>query len=562
MNRKNLTAAVLAGLAGVAGIAGTAQAVNMNPDGLGQVLVYPYYTANEGNFTLLSVVNTTDNAKAVKVRFLEGFNSREVLDFNLYLSEWDVWVASIEKAEVSNPVEGGFETDTALVIPDSSCTVPYLYETVGGVQPFLKLAYFGDFNDGGPEDEGRAAEGHIEMIEMGTLTGAAADAVRHGDDDMPADCGLLTEWWTSYVGAGGSNGDWYEEAVSNADCVPWPADTDDPDQPVQYKGCQAESYTTTNSGGMFGSASVINVENGTMYSYDAKAIDGFDSTDDGIHYIPGTIYPSLNSGNENTAWVFFGFPQNTAVELDYTAQIRENDQSVDAVSAVFMHATIMNEYFIQEDLGAGTEWVVTFPTKNYYVDPARLEEEFTFWDPAMPRAPFNELYWAGTVDARECEVVGLRTWDREENTTEDPELPGGERPPVVSPSLPGPCDPDKQICDEPVSFQLCNEVNVLRFGANSVFETPSFDVMGKDDDDNDIVIGQDSLLVQIVNPFTEGWARLTFSGEDRRGLVGLPVTGFAAHEYENNFLTGGVKANYGGLFGHKGSVRYVGSSTP
>ena len=83
MNRKNLTAAVLAGLAGVAGIAGTAQAVNLNPDGLGQVLIYPYYTANDGNQTILSVVNTTDQAKAVKVRFLEGFNSREVLDFNL-----------------------------------------------------------------------------------------------------------------------------------------------------------------------------------------------------------------------------------------------------------------------------------------------------------------------------------------------------------------------------------------------------------------------------------------------------------------------------------------------
>ena len=75
MDRKNLTAAVLAGLAGAAGIASTAQAVNMNPDGLGQVLIYPYYTVNGGNVTLLSVVNTTGQGKAVKVRFLEGINS-------------------------------------------------------------------------------------------------------------------------------------------------------------------------------------------------------------------------------------------------------------------------------------------------------------------------------------------------------------------------------------------------------------------------------------------------------------------------------------------------------
>ena len=95
MNRKNLTAAVLAGLAGAAGIAGTAQAVNMNPDGLGSVLIYPYYTSNGGNQTIMSVVNTTENAKAVKVRFLEGYNSREVLDFNMYMSAYDVWVAGI-----------------------------------------------------------------------------------------------------------------------------------------------------------------------------------------------------------------------------------------------------------------------------------------------------------------------------------------------------------------------------------------------------------------------------------------------------------------------------------
>ena len=97
MNRKNLTAAVLAGLAGAAGIVGSAQAVNINPDGLGQVLIYPYYTTNGGNNTLLSVVNTSEDAKAVKVRFMEGQNSQEVLDFNLYMSAFDVWAAAIKE---------------------------------------------------------------------------------------------------------------------------------------------------------------------------------------------------------------------------------------------------------------------------------------------------------------------------------------------------------------------------------------------------------------------------------------------------------------------------------
>ncbi len=98
MNRKNLTAAVLAGLAGAAGIVGSAQAVNINPDGLGQVLIYPYYTTNGGNTTVLSVVNTSEDAKAIKVRFMEGQNSQEVLDFNLYMSAYEVWAAAISAA--------------------------------------------------------------------------------------------------------------------------------------------------------------------------------------------------------------------------------------------------------------------------------------------------------------------------------------------------------------------------------------------------------------------------------------------------------------------------------
>ena len=70
MKRNSLTTAVVAGIAGVAGFAGLANAVDLNPDGLGQVLIYPYYTVNKSQDSLFSVVNTADVGKAVKVRFL------------------------------------------------------------------------------------------------------------------------------------------------------------------------------------------------------------------------------------------------------------------------------------------------------------------------------------------------------------------------------------------------------------------------------------------------------------------------------------------------------------
>src|ERR1035437_11198582 len=87
-----INAAVAAALGTVAG---AAQAVNLGNDGQGIVLIYPYYTVQkkvEGALgttafdTYITVVNSdSTNGKAVKVRFLEGKNSVEVLDFNLYL---------------------------------------------------------------------------------------------------------------------------------------------------------------------------------------------------------------------------------------------------------------------------------------------------------------------------------------------------------------------------------------------------------------------------------------------------------------------------------------------
>ena len=44
--KKKSLCAALAGI-GALGVAGAAQAVNLNPDGLGQVLIYPYYTTRD-----------------------------------------------------------------------------------------------------------------------------------------------------------------------------------------------------------------------------------------------------------------------------------------------------------------------------------------------------------------------------------------------------------------------------------------------------------------------------------------------------------------------------------
>jgi hypothetical protein len=62
---------------------------------LGDVLIFPYYTVRDGFQTTLTFVNTSDNFLAVKFRFMEGYNSRDVLDFNVVMSPYDVYTGVV-----------------------------------------------------------------------------------------------------------------------------------------------------------------------------------------------------------------------------------------------------------------------------------------------------------------------------------------------------------------------------------------------------------------------------------------------------------------------------------
>src|SRR5437879_4918159 len=152
-------------VAGVGTLAATGapQAVNVSADGRGQVLLYPYYTTrtdNAGNAfaTLLSVVNANAVAKAVRVRFLEGRNSREVLSFNLFLSPFDVWTAAV----LPDASTGGARVGTV----DQSCTLPvFSAAPTAPYIPFVNFNYTEANDDGAGTGLDRTKEGHFEIIE-------------------------------------------------------------------------------------------------------------------------------------------------------------------------------------------------------------------------------------------------------------------------------------------------------------------------------------------------------------------------------------------------------------
>lgn len=529
MKRKTLTTAVLAGLTGAAGMISVANAVNVNPDGLGQVLLYPYYTARGGNDTLISVVNTTSAGKAVKIRFIEALNSREVLDFNIYLSEFDVWTAAITDLEALGLGEG-----PGIITGDTTCTAPYIFGD-GGVQEFLDFQYnaaavpsagFAGTIDGGPTGIERAASGYLELIEMGTIDDASQVGgwITHDQDTAtPPGCAEVEDLWRvpapgSPVPAPGELGYW--EVVDTE----FGFDT-----------------TTGASGGLFGGASIINVEEGTMFSYNATAVDSFWVAGSTEHTNPGDLLPSLSEGNNQTSNVFV----NGTVETTSWANSRS------ALNATLTLAEVMNEYNINPNLGGRTEWVLTFPTKGFHVDAApggRIPGA------TAPIAPFTTLW---TVDApSSCDNQTFRFWDREEQV------------PVTDPGDPGdvgvsPPPPPGEVVTDP-GFVLCRESNVIRF-ANDGSQPAETEILGEPlraDTDDTIVGDADELSYTNLNlpaDFISGWVNFNFTGftsvtsNDSTAVIGLPVIGFAANTFTNGETAGGVLSNYGGTFQHRGT---------
>jgi hypothetical protein len=279
---KTFTKKVLGAAIASSALAGAASvgAVNINHDGLGEVLIYPYYTVRNNNVTLVSVVNTTNLAKAVKVRFLEGKNTAEVLDFNLFLSAKDVWTAAIVSTA----------NGARILTADKSCTNPAI--PAAGVD-FRNGAYLTDAAANRSLD--RTREGYAEMIEMATIrSGSATEADVTHVNGVP-DCDL----------------------VSNAAVV-----------------ANAKDYIPA-TGGLFGNGTIVG--NNMSTGYNAVAIEGF-GYEDGVT-ASGTLFPNLGSGFNTTAVVVDS--PNAGTSRIVSAQFAN---SLDAVSATIMHSQAMGEY--------------------------------------------------------------------------------------------------------------------------------------------------------------------------------------------------------------------------
>ena len=523
-------------------------AMYVNDKGMGETLIFPFYSAENGNSTNVNIANTTTGTKAVKVRILEAQNSQEVLDFNLYLSPKDHFSFAV----LADAADGGGMLKTN----DNSCTVPaipsdgvkfrdYLYNPADSAEDDADTETVDESYDN--TSITRTAVGYIEVIEMGQIDADAdpvldtatqnainaAAAIKHGSDGVPANCGLLVDAWST--DSAGDAGTWLAEAT--ADDVG-----------------SSEFLADWAGGGLYGYASVVNVDMGTSFGYDAIAIadhvaDG--ATGSAMHYEPGDIDPNFTDGAFDTSAIVNDAGVATTVEFT-DGTYSDEVSRVQALNATMMAVAVHNDYVTDPGLAATTDWLLTFPTKAFHVNGDE------------PIEPFSEL-WTGQSA---CEYASMDMIDREESTAPPPPSVDQSGGPDFSPKPPpGPAPADPTNGD----LTLCYEATIVQFAEESAVGTSS------------VAVGVNAFLDS-----SDGWGTISFDPADLFGagsdvslcgqdgdadtngdqtdpcdrtisaddnvMTGLPVVGFAVQKYVNGALGSGTLANYAMSTVHKTTI--------
>lgn len=343
------------------------QAMYLSPHGKGEVLLFPYYTVNANQATLVSIVNSTARAKLLHITFREGYNSRLVLDFDIALAPHDSWTGT-----VFADADTGF---AQLLTRDGSCTLPAKEQWTAALpgggyrQRFIEAAYTGDSADGGPATLERTREGHIQVIERAELDGATAAALAQS----PPACRALQQL---------------------------PPGSPDIDAP---------------GGGLYGNFAVVDVAEGTLFGGAATAVDDFSQVP--LVNDTGSVIEWLAAGNsranppEVDAVVAVGAGRSTLT----WSTLPQSGGPANAITALLMADSVHGAMSRESGVGSDTEWILTAPTKFLHTDvPSAL----------APLAPFDSAF-NSTNTAGSCSRFVVSGHDREGRAVQflqDPEL--------------------------------------------------------------------------------------------------------------------------------------------
>jgi hypothetical protein len=468
-------------------------AVHLSSTGTGQVLIFPYYTVRStsslgpSNYnTLVAINNNSSQYKAIKVRYLEGKNSREVMDLNLFLSPNDAWTAALIRND----------TGTRIVTNDNSCVAPSnLFKPGSTIDTFTNLNYSGSRADGGGESLDRTREGYFEVIEMGVITSPQIQAyVKQATNGIPANCAALD---AMDPGSGNSNN--------------------------VFPG----NFLAPPVGGLTGRASLIIPEQGINLTYFPTVLDSWSDV---------VVYGGVGSGSPKLG---SASPPISKVQLqngDLLESTWANGR--DAVSATLMRASISNEFILDTGTASLTDWIVTFPTKREHISVGA----------GAASAPFSNGFGSsGACDVMSTGNNNIRPYDREARTLLPLQSPPICQLPSCIPNRSSDICwganvipfGNRPLMGSTNSTTLTSDVAAFVVGAitraGDLTSVPQ-SVQGPN--------GKYSIdfnaNVQKLTPLS---TRLNGQAVANRTLTGLPMIGLGVHNYSRE----GVISNYGGV---------------
>ena len=311
-------------IAGLLSIGQASAAVTLDAGGLGQGLLFPFFTTQNGQTTLISIQNDSPDAKALKVRIMEGHAGAETLTFNVYLREGARWSAALALPDESADAPG------SLITNSKACTIPVLDGPVA-------LRTFAFEGDGGPQTPARTRRGFVEVIEMGTLVpspgswGGPAEFASFPDEYS---CGELVDLMSP-------GGIWLTS-------------------PNEDLGAP--------SGGLRGDAVVMDTSEGTSFGYPALAFDGL-ATMPRQFALAGAdadlLSPRLTdipADEDGEIRVVVAHGPGASTTLRYPA-----DRAYDAIGALLASTSAAGNYNIHPAVAARSEWVLSFPTRRVHL---------------------------------------------------------------------------------------------------------------------------------------------------------------------------------------------------
>jgi len=500
-----------------AAVATTADTLVTSRDGIGHILMVPYFTAQGSNATLINLVNTdTVNGKAVKVRFRGAANSDDIFDFQIYMSPGDVWTGNVSRNATS-----GLAT---LTTADNTCTLPMSVRNATAGTAFvttrLNPALTGDALASGTR------EGYVEIFNMAdippqalTLTAGVAQnlfsAIKHRADGV-APC----------------NGTTFLDTLKLD-----PATVGDAENLALY----GFRVPTT---GLFANWTIINLADAAAFGGAAEAIEARVAATNvagtgKIVFSPqmptaatglaaATADPILLLASPPFTPAFYDLPD---LSTPYTVGGITPATQARNLSRSLATTAVINEYFTNPAVGGGTDWVISSPTRRYSVAlDYRIVAPATAGTRVYTVLPTDYFTSANTsvVNGVVC-VSGITP-----SYYDQSERPNVGEDYVVSPGV-------------PTVLRFCGETSVLSINGTSTTATsvvggaiPQAGVTG--------ATGVNFGTLGSGATFSDGWMRLATPGI---GGNGLPIIGQAFSKARSGAATAGTLANFGVNIEHR-----------